>query len=104
MAVGKITVEAGCETSLNLAFIERQPPPKGEPGSIPDDIERLPDWKPDPGAVVPRTDFKPGLPRDMQPKSRDEDDKNNKNKGKGKKGKGKGRKGKKNRGVKLLGK
>lgn len=104
VTVQKITVEAGSETSLNLAFIEKPPRPKSEPGSIPDDIERMPDWKPSGGPVVPRTDFKPGIPKDLQPKNRDRDDENNRRKGKGRKGRNGRRKGRNNRGVKILGK
>ncbi|MFC1805711.1 carboxypeptidase-like regulatory domain-containing protein [Planctomycetota bacterium] len=104
-----LTVENGSDTSINFGFLERQPKPRDSGDlSIPDDIERMPDWKPDKGPTIPKTDFKPGIPKfdGDRDKSRDKNNKNKGKKGKGKKGRKKGKKGRKNnrnKGVKMLG-
>jgi len=105
-----IKVEAGCDTSMPLGFLEKEPKPERSDGlSIPDDIEVLPEWRPPYVPQAPMRHFRPGypVPKEVVPgeqANNDNREKSNKGKGgggkKGQKNRGKNRK---NKGIKILG-
>ena len=104
LIVPKVRVEDGSDTTLDFGFLEKKPTPRGsEDSGIPTDIERMPDWKAPSEPKVPVRDFKPGLPKDLNPKNRNKNNDRNR-KGKGKKNKKRNRKkNKRNKGMKILG-